>query len=180
MKVFVLWTAMGIALAATSFSSIANATEIPDQAHHNRKMLDQDIALALAPIRSREQLDSYLHRTPKGQSPLDRLSPPAKSRFIESLTFNETGLTGFRYDDLQAELSASQAYRILSLFGAQHTTRMLKQAKVESLLDAELLSPAGDGSGPVCPSQPCDYAGYMCEGRATCAPNINTICMRNC
>lgn len=155
-------------------------TQQTAQRHRHKAMLDQDIALALAPVKSKQQLADYIRSTPSKASPLDALSPKARDRFLASVTFNEKGITGFSYEDLQAELTASQIYKILSLFGAQHTTSTLRKARVESPLDSEIMVPFGDGSGPLCPSQPCDYDGYKCEARATCAPNFNTICMRNC
>ncbi len=92
-----------------------------------------------APIRSAAELASYLEsRGP--DSPLDRLSPAALKRFIDSLTFNENGVTGYRTDDLQSELTATQAYRILELFGAQHTTPLLRGLTIETKLDEAIMA----------------------------------------
>lgn len=97
------------------------------------------LELMLAPIHSSADLASYLEsRGP--DSPLGRLSPAASKRFIDSLTFNENGLTGFRTDDLQSELTATQAYRILELFGAQHTTPLLRGLTIETPLDEAIMS----------------------------------------
>lgn len=134
-------------------------------------------------LSQKNELDAYVESTPAALSPLSKLSPPARERFLASITFNEKGITGFRHDDLQVELSPSEIYRVLSLFGAQHTTALFKRARSETPADAAIMEPlmqTAPQSGPLCPSQPCDYDGYMCESRATCAPNINTICMRNC
>lgn len=73
-------------------------------------------------IRSRNDLDAYLRTTAGAGSPINRLSPRARARFLSSLTFNQKGLTGFRYDDLRAELMPSQISHILRLFGLQADT----------------------------------------------------------
>lgn len=104
-------------------------------AYRAQEMLNEDIALSLAPIRSQAELQSYLRTTPKSTSPLERLSPAAKKRFLASLSFNENGITGFSYDDLESELTASQIYQVLSLFGAQHITSQLGGARVEAAID---------------------------------------------
>lgn len=142
-------------------------------------LLDQDIALELAPIKSSVELQQHIRSLGKN-SPLSWLSTPARKRFIGSLRFNEKGITSFKYEDLQAELTASQIYQVLSLFGAQHTVAMMRNARVESPVDEQIMEPLMGPSGPLCPSQPCDYDGYECAKKATCATNINTICMRNC
>ena len=141
-------------------------------------LMDQDIALSLAPIRSTTQLQQHLQGNGR-HSPLAALTPGGQKRFLASLQFNEKGITSFSYDDLQAELSASQIYQVLSLFGVQHTTSFMKNARVVTPTDQALLQPLGT-TGPLCPSQPCDYDQYECEKRGTCAAAFNKICTRNC
>jgi hypothetical protein len=141
-------------------------------------LMDQDIALALAPVRSQVQLQQHL-QTNGRNSPLAALTPAAQKRFLASLRFNEKGITSFSYDDLQAELTASQIYQVLSLFGAQHTTAFMRNARVVTPMDQALLQPLGT-TGPLCPSQPCDYDQYECEKKGTCAAAFNKICTRNC
>lgn len=141
-------------------------------------LMDQDIALALAPIRSQVQLQQHLQAN-GANSPLATLTPAAKKRFLTSLRFNEKGITSFSYDDLQAELTASQIYQVLSLFGAQHTVSLMRNARVVTPTDQALLQPLGT-SGPLCPSQACDYDQYECEKQGTCAAAFNKICTRNC
>ena len=69
-----------------------------------------------APIHSAALLKEYLAKE-DASSRLNLLSPAAKKRFFELLRFNERGMTSFTYSDIEAELSASQAYRLLSLLG---------------------------------------------------------------
>lgn len=142
-------------------------------------MLQQDVALNLASIKSSSDLEEHL-RTAGRSSPIAALSGPAQRRFISSLKFNERGITSFSYDDLQSELTASQIYQVMSLFGAQHTVAMMRNVRVQDGVDEQIMRPLLDPAGPLCPSQPCDYDSYECVKKATFAHNINTICMRNC
>ncbi|EPF74626.1 hypothetical protein [Acinetobacter rudis] len=75
--------------------------------------------LLVAPIKSLDDLNAYMRNTPKAKNPIEKLSTNGKARFLSSLRFNEKGLTSFGHLDLEAELSASEIYQILSLFGAQ-------------------------------------------------------------
>ena len=144
-----------------------------------QEMLKQDVALQLAPVKSRQDLEQHL-RSSGSASPLAALSESGKRRFIASLKFNDSGITSFSYGDLQAELNASQIYQVMSLFGAQHTVAMMRNVRIQDAVDEQIMRPLGGPPGPVCPSQPCEYEGYECAKKATCSYNINTICMRNC
>jgi len=78
----------------------------------------------LAPIRSRADLDQYLKAHP--ESPFDAFSRRAFERFVDSLTFNDIGLTGYRTAEIESDLTPRQAYAILSLFGVQKTISSLE------------------------------------------------------
>lgn len=140
-----------------------------DQEERNRQ-----IAFHLAPIKTRADLDRYTRSMPPS-SPLRLLSTGGRQRFIASLTFNETGLTGYDYSDLVVELKASDIYRVLSLFGAQHTTALLKGVKVTDQADRLIMSQSW-----LSPYLGSDHEGYRCESHATCAENLHTICMSGC
>lgn len=165
------------AMLMTLFAAPMHAQDA-SQLLREQALMDQDIALALAPIRSQVQLQRHL-QTNGRNSPIATLTPAAQKRFLASLRFNEKGITSFSYDDLQAELTASQIYQVLSLFGAQHTTSFMRNARVVTPTDQALLQPLGT-TGPLCPSQPCDYDQYECEKQGTCAAAFNKICTRNC
>ncbi len=114
-------------------------------------------------IRTQATLNEYLQTTPRGASPLDALSPAGRARFLSSLTFSPKGVSTFRYDDLQAELSPHQVFEILALFGLQR--------------DAPLITPNAcprDGIGNA------DHCNYECAARGTCAPASKLICTGNC
>jgi hypothetical protein len=70
-----------------------------------------------APIRTRPQLDAYMksHAT----TPLDRLSPGARERFLLSLIFGRDGLGEFDPADLTDELTNDEIRQVLMLFGPE-------------------------------------------------------------
>jgi hypothetical protein len=74
---------------------------------------------AQAPINSKAELAKYLRDTPTGTSPLDRLSPGGRKRFLAQLVFGERGLRGFSSEDPQSELTHPQIVQLLALFGAE-------------------------------------------------------------
>ena len=71
------------------------------------------------PITSQAQLQRYLHDTPPGASPLDKLSPGGRKRFLAQLGFGRKGLGGFSVDDLVNELTHPQIVRVMALFDSQ-------------------------------------------------------------
>ncbi|GAA0258774.1 hypothetical protein [Rhodanobacter caeni] len=74
---------------------------------------------AQPPIRSEAALTRYLQHTPAGTSPLDRLSPGARKRFLAQLDFGPRGLRSIPLRDLDEELTHPQIVQLLALFGAQ-------------------------------------------------------------
>jgi hypothetical protein len=129
------------------------------------------IELAMAPIKSRADLQQYLAEKHIKPSPLDTLSPAAKQRFISSLKFNEHGITTFDYRDLEAGLTSTQIYRVLALFGVQHDSSLLRHAKIQTPTDRNVMS-----FGPIFQ----DHQDYECSKRATCSESIGDICTSNC
>lgn len=64
-------------------------------------------------IKSTADLEAHLQTAIN--SPLDRLSPAARQRFISSMTFTEAGLASWENSDLNA-LPSTDAAQILALF----------------------------------------------------------------
>jgi hypothetical protein len=123
-------------------------------------------------IASSSQLNDYLRLSPRGATPFDALSPLARRRFLSSLTFNERGLTSFEYVDLR-ELTASQAYSILKLFGLERGTHLLSGVRISTRGDWMLMHP----SSPL----PADFLlDYHCAGRGTCARASGFACTSSC
>ena len=154
-----------------------------------------DMGLLSAPIKSRQDLARHIRDGRENGSPLRALSRKGSQRFIASLKFNEEGVTSYRYDvlekelsvteaylvlslfGLEKELSVTEAYLVLSLFGAQDDIRMLTFARVDTQLDHDLLSvvevaASCSGNG--------DYPNMQCARRATCAPMSSHICKASC
>lgn len=134
----------------------------------------RDIALRLAPIKGSQALATYIRSTPTSLSPLATLSEGARARFIQGLSFNKNGLTSYNYADLKQELTASQIYRILSLFGVEHTTSLIHGIRLENDTD-EAIMRLDDNAGIVRPMS--DYNDYRCVTPATCGRATDYICI---
>lgn len=173
-----LGSAMAAMMLGAGFSASAapGARTYPD--HVTLAQLDAEqarqelIDFELAPIKSANDLAAYL-KAAGPESPFMGLTPGARERFIGSLVFNENGLVSFQYGDLSRELTASQAYRLLSLFGAQRTTYRLG-ARVESEADAAVSQRSS------IPKLRADHTDYKCTGRANCYASMLYICMSGC
>src|SRR3546814_7421578 len=94
------------------------------------------LSYELADVKSRDDLAMHLRRAGR-DSPLNALSLAARERFLDSLAFNEKGLTGYRYDDLQRELTVTQASRILRLFGAGESAPFLRAMRARDARSEE-------------------------------------------
>lgn len=148
--------------------------------------VDQQLAnISLAPIRSRADLHAYLNSN--RNHPLMAFSDASRKRFLESLTFNETGVTGYGFVDMESELTPRQAYAILSLFGVQASMAKLdfnnaspEERKVSALIGIASNDRPSDGT-PGDDTRPGDYKNYMCSPPATCVAARGAICIAsNC
>lgn len=92
-----------------------------------------------APIKSRADLTAHMSSTESGKSPIELLSKAAKEQFLASLTFNKLGLTSFNFGVLERELTPTQIFQVLSLFGVQDLTGSFKQARVVTKADQQIL-----------------------------------------
>ena len=84
---------------------------------------DAPDVIRVAPIRTAEQLQAFLQQT--GRTPLDALSSESKKRFIASLRFSDKGLSTYRFDDIERELTRQEAYALTSLFDVQESVAKL-------------------------------------------------------
>jgi hypothetical protein len=110
---------LGLAIAALVFSTTSASAEPGGIPQSRDAHLESGSALPLVLVRSRQELEAYLALGDDKDSPLAALSPDSRKAFLDSLTFSPAGLTSFRVDTL-SRLNASEAYRVLALFGAQH------------------------------------------------------------
>lgn len=151
--------------------------------------VERDLQFLAAPIKSKHDLNQHvvLLKRKNLHSPLRYLSNSSLKRFVASISFNEKGITGYRYDDLEKELTLSQAYEVLSLFGQQYNLGHLTNAKVSTELDSDIRkfiakkreqenSAAAKCSG----SGSKDRSGYWCSSRATCSNRVGSICLSAC
>jgi len=194
-------TAVTLALLTASSFSYGQALHDVDtttNVDQNSHLSPKEQSRLSGTIKSQANLDQYQALSAPLESPLNRLLAASLKRFLDSLTFNEKGLTGFSYIALQRELSATEVHQVLSLFGAQHTTSMIRGAEVRTELDQEVMSgaffigkkkftptstinlkswpplnPWDWGSGT-------DYPVMWCSSRAACSTLIGSICMSSC
>lgn len=97
-----------------------------------------DVDSQFARVKSFEQLEAYLDAGSPAESPFLHLTEDGLKRFIDSLVFTEKGLASFDALVLETELTSSQAYSLLALFGLQRLAPYLKNARVESDLDKKV------------------------------------------
>jgi hypothetical protein len=168
-----------VVLVSPAHAEIAIKPRVPEssvvingEAARNRAV---EIAQTMmAKVNSASKLQEFVGKT-SGEPPLAYLSSEARKRFVSSLTFNENGLTGFRYDDIEAELTFSEAYELLSVFGAQSRIFSMDLA-VSSEQDAKLLAVV---SRSVFQTKE-DHVGYKCVDRFNCYQTMSYICMSGC
>lgn len=159
-----------VALPLSSAHSEETARETPTPISAERDR--QSVENALAPIRSRGDLQRYIVKPNIGETPFRYLSSQSLDLFVESLTFTPRGLASFRYAELEAELTPSQIYEVLSLFGVQYLTPQFRYARVETELDQRILE---------MPTIMKDYKDHYCNPPATCDAYAQRICIgENC
>lgn len=152
--------------ASSSMAANSAAAVAGSQARH--------LAFVAAPIKTSDDLREYLETIGHRSSPLKKLSENSRKRFTESITFNEEGVTGFYAADIESELTPTQTYQLLALFGAQDLTSRLTGLKSSSSQDKEIMgkvTPTVIGS---------DYKDYKCISRGTCESSLGFICTANC
>ena len=130
-----------------------------------------NVAHQLALLKSATDVYQYSQATPKNLSPLSALSDSDREKFIQSLQFNEKGLTQFDYTVLE-QLSSAQVYKILSLFGMQSSAGLIK-ARSNSKIDRDVSSPT---------MRAADFTmDARCgEAKGTCAISLGSVCTSNC
>lgn len=139
----------------------------------------REIALAVAPIKSARDLSAFVSSNKAPESnPLLTLTPRGRKRFFESLRFSPEGLSSFNYAVLESELTASEAYKVLALFGMQHITPRLRNLKTQSETDRLILRAFGsDSDSEVIEG---DFKEYYCHGHGTCRRSADAICTSRC
>jgi len=175
MRIFLRTALIFTAITCTA----ANAQQSPSaRMLEEKEIVERDISVMLAPIRSKATLQEYL-ATHQKNSPFAALSPGAKRRFVQSLRFSEKGLSGYEYGDLQHELTVTQIYKLLSLFGVETSASAIPGLKAKSKSD-ELILLRGKLNQTTL-RMATDYPGYICGGKASCVKDERAICIgANC
>lgn len=182
-------------LASTLFLILTGSGSAFGQSdfHAGSSKAVNELAQLYAQIKS--EADLYDHLTYDRKSPLNALSQRGKDEFLKSLTFNDQGLTSFQYDVLERELTPTEVYGVLRLFGLQGDTYKLDQARAKTTLDQALLNvnsgnrlsrlqvdnftnTSSGGYGTIGDDN--FLEGYRCVSSGTCAKTENMACTSNC
>jgi hypothetical protein len=165
-----------------------------------------DMDLLMAPVKSERSLQSYMAKTRSEKNPLDALDEDARQEFLDSLTFNETGLTSYNYQILVENLTPKQAKGVLALFGSQDDLRYFSAARsapapgAENSMYCELVPEADDvcvigdgggwggggwGDGPIGGGgggggDLQSYPNMRCEGPGRCVYSSGSRCSARC
>lgn len=125
------------------------------------------VDLAFAPIKSMEDLQEIS----KNPSPLDYFSAAGRENFINGLAFNEKGVISINYSDISVELTPSEAYEVLSLFGLQSITPSIPGLASRYPNDKLVMD--------IQPQMMCKQ-DMSCVSRGTCGPDAHYCCTSNC
>ena len=99
--------------------------------------------------------------TPQNKSPLRYLDAKSRKKFIDRLTFNKTGVTGYSFEVLKQNLTAQKAGEILALFGLQNDIPLIYDISRPHSIMAD------------------DQKGKWCNG-GICEKDDNAICKARC
>jgi|GEM_PF-6357254 len=117
-------------------------------------------------IADKEAFLSYLKSAE--DTPLSELSDAGLELFVDSLLFTDRGLASFDAGVLEQELTPTQIYAVLELFGLEWLTPSFDQARVESEYDENIIALSVEDVSPQC-----DYIEYAeCSPPATCESTI--------
>lgn len=139
----------------------------------------------LARVKNFEQLEAYLDSDDQTENPFLHLTEEGLKRFLDTLVFTEKGLASFDPLVLETELTPSQSYSLLSLFGLQRLAPYLDSSRVETDLDRKVrglegvMAPtdASTGESMDCPV----LERARCRPPATCVSAVAAWCVTcNC
>lgn len=122
------------ALAAGAFAASAAPAAAPPTAGEAIR-LEMRIEARTAPIQDRAQFEAYVAANPSPRAnPFRLLSADAQRRFVASLDFDaiRRGTAVPQAADIEAELTLSQAWRLLALVGQQWEVVMMPDIRVET------------------------------------------------
>jgi hypothetical protein len=134
------------------------------------------IEVEAAIVRTRQDLQTWVRFGAKS-NPFNKLSPAAKIRLIEKSTYDAKGLITSTYTaDIEQELSPSEAYKLLTLLGAQSIAAHTNNGQIKSALDRSILEAIHEGvmspvsKGAYCNGGYCTANSQMSCYVQTCKP----------
>lgn len=158
-----------VSLATASESSYASPL-------WERENVERKLAFEMAPVKSLDDLIAYLNSEAYEDSPLGKLSAGAQQRFLESLVFTDRGLGSFSYQDLRNELTVTEIYQVLSIFGSQRVTTAIPGLRAVSDSDNLIIRSLSFPDK----NRMMGHAEYWCSSRVTCSRSASQICTSNC
>jgi len=177
-----------------TFADLVSDNDVSSQLNEDIRLytnISDKITVDMAPIKTPQDLYRFSHL----KSPLDKLTPNSKQHFIESITFNERGITGFGISELEYELTPTEIYKVLALIGYQNFTYKFQNARVETSLDSlllanknlvDLLNKNKNKQTDVNKDNTSNMRmsgfleGYRCESKGTCELDSSRACTSNC
>ncbi len=180
-------------IAISLLSTQAFAQNNKMKANVSNDMIEREIANFHAPVKSQMDLRNFMasNRT----TALDALSQNSKRDFIGSLKFTKKGLSSFNYNVLEAELTPTEIYGILSMFGLQRGTGQFDNARPQTSLDQAILNLYGENNRSIQANSGFEsqfhggswgkiadefLEGYRCLSQGTCVQADGHACTSNC
>jgi hypothetical protein len=111
-------------------------------------------------------------------TPLAALPEKTRIKFLERLRFTDRGLASYDYSFLTQNLSASQVYEILAMFGRQRDIVLIPSLSVENEIDQSLINLIKLQAANKCNNG--DRVGMECTRPGNCKRSTGNICTSNC
>lgn len=163
----VAWIGLLLSFAADA----ARDAGAPDALLVHQIAAERELAATLAPVKNRAQLEAYLREHRGASSPFHGLRPASLQRFSGSLAFNDRGMSSYDYTPLRRELTASQIFRILRVFGVEDSASRIPGMKVRSHADRLVVETHLRHSG---------HHDMYCVASGSCAPRTGWVCTNHC
>ncbi|WP_244220723.1 hypothetical protein [Xanthomonas vasicola] len=134
-------------------------------------ILQEEVDLATARIRSSKQFEAYLAATPS--SVAFKLPPSVLNNFRRSMVFTERGLASFSYDRLTDYLNTKELYELLSMFGVQRTISSIPGIFAKNEIERKIIE-----VNDVNPRQ--DSYCLINQGSSSCRYEYKSMCSQAC
>lgn len=166
-----------------SHGDMSNSASASPALEIDKRVMQESQALGFSirtqPIRSMAELGAFTKAAAaRGEATLDFLSEKARTKFVNSLAYSDSGLSTFNYRGIGDELSATQAYLLLKLFGVESATNSIAGLRADNELDQMILESTPTQSKRMAVTV---IDNYRCEPPATCVYSFSDQCIAdNC